>query len=116
MGEILISDDKVYDFIRKKIQALRNEHPETGKRITQQTLADALGIKRATLTNIELGNQRAPVNIIYRVCDYFGVSLEDVMPKVSEVKEEVDTPTVDVDEIKRLLPKGVLAAVEKASS
>jgi len=112
----LISDDKVYESIREKIQALRNKHPETGKKITQKTLAHELGIKRATLTNIELGNQRAPVNIIYRVCDYFGVSLEDVMPKVSEVKEKVDIPQVDVDKVKRLLPEGVLAAVEKASS
>lgn len=112
----MISDDKVYELIREKIHELRNKHPETGKKTTQQILADAIGIKRATLTNIEIGNQRAPVNVIYKVCDYFGVSLEEFMPNVSEVQEEIESQLVDVNEIKRSLPQGVLAAVNKASS
>ena len=114
----MISDDKIYDGVRNNIQRLREKHPKTEKKITQQALAKAIGIKRATLTNIELGNQRAPVHVIYRVCDYFGVPLEDVMPAISDVEEEAKPKKsiVDVGEERHSLPEQLSAAVKKARS
>lgn len=82
-----INDERIYESIRKGIRRLREYHPKNGKKVTQQDLADAIGITRATLTNIELGNQRVQVNVIYRICDYFDVPLKEVMPEIYEVKE-----------------------------
>lgn len=110
----MINEDKVYDCLAKNILKLRERHPKTEKKITQKELAEAIGIKRATLTNIELGNQRTPVHVIYRICDYFGVSLEDVMPKMLEVKKQSKNSVVDIGEEKYDLPEKTSAVLEKA--
>ncbi len=110
----MINDEKVYDGLRKNILRLRERHPITDKKITQQALADFIGIKRATLTNIELGYQRTPVYVIYRICDYFGVSLEDLMPKLPDVKAQTTSSQIDVGQQQHSLPEKASAALERA--
>ncbi len=112
----MINEEKVYKGLAYNISRLRERHPRTEKKITQKALAESIGIKRATLTNIELGNQRAPVHVIYRICDYFGVSLEEVMPKLSDVKMQAKSSSVDIGQQKHDLPEKITAAVEKARS
>jgi len=114
----MISDEKVYTGVRQNILKLREKHPQTERKVTQAELAKKIGIKRATLTNIELGNQRAPIHVIYRVCDFFGVSLEEVMPPISEVKE---SEIMDVNEVKvggesHSVPAQLAGLVKKARS
>jgi len=51
----------------------------------------ACGVERSTLTNIELGNQRPPIFVIYRVCVYFGIALNDVLPDLESIYAEEST-------------------------
>ena len=85
----------IYDHISRRIKKLRQSHPKTERKTTQDQLAKACGIDRSTLTNIELGNQRPPIFVIYRVCDFFGIDLDDVLPNLESVFAE-DSTSVEV--------------------
>lgn len=107
----MLNDEKIYDIIRKNIKRLREKHPKTEERITQLKLADAIGIERSTLTNIELGNQRPPVHVLYRLCNYFGITLDELMPDLSEVRELPQTTRVGVGPDQYELPSKTHAAI-----
>lgn len=79
----MIDEARLYELVQQQIQDLRKNRPD--KKTTQAKLAKAIGIKRSTLTNIELGNQRPPLHVIYRLCKYFDIGLEDLLPSLSRV-------------------------------
>lgn len=89
----MIDEERLYEHVRKRIKDLRNNHPD--KKTTQDSLAKAIGIKRSTLTNIEIGNQRPPLHVLYRLCRYFDVPLDNVLPSLSRVGDENFPNTVD---------------------
>ncbi len=91
----MIDEDTVYSVVRSNIKKLRTDHPIAQKKLTQSELATAIGINRATLTNIEVGNQRPPLHLIYRICEHFSVEIDKLLPPVkllvqSGLHEEVD--------------------------
>lgn len=75
----------IYEHISRRIRELRQSHPRTNRKTTQEQLALACGIDRTTLTNIELGNQRPPIAVVYRVCAFFGIDLDDVVPDLASI-------------------------------
>lgn len=83
----MISEDIVYRNICANIRKLRTEHPVTRKKITQTELSEQIGVTRATLTNIEIGNQRPPIYVIYRICEYFSVELDEILPSLDSLAE-----------------------------
>lgn len=84
----MIDDEKVYSVVCEKIRELRRKHPNTERKITQQELANSIGIERSTLANIELGNQRPPLHIIYALSDYFNIALTDLIPPKEKVLQK----------------------------
>lgn len=109
----MISEEKIYDHIRENIRRLREKHPVTEEKVTQDKLAKAIGIKRATLTNIEIGNQRAPIHVIYRLCDFFSVSLDEFLPQLSDLIDENSNVQIDVGGDKHTLPSKASALVDR---
>lgn len=81
----MITENAINRQISANIRRLRTEHPVTRRKVTQSELSQQIGITRATLTNIEVGNQRPPIHIIYRICDYFSVELSEVLPSVDSL-------------------------------
>tara|TARA_R110000782_G_scaffold174894_8_gene266066 strand:- start:785 stop:1132 length:348 start_codon:yes stop_codon:yes gene_type:complete len=75
----------IYEHISRRIRELRQSHPKSNRKTTQEQLAVACGIDRTTLTNIELGNQRPPIVVIYRACNFFGIGLDDLVPGLASV-------------------------------
>lgn len=55
------------------IPALRKKH-----RMSQQVLADAVGVTRQTITSIEVGRYTASLELAYKIAHYFGLSIEEV--------------------------------------
>lgn len=109
----MINDEKIYETIRRNIKALREKHPRTEEKITQLQLAAAIGIERSTLTNIELGNQRPPVHVLYRLCDFFGIALDELMPGLVEVRDTPQTTRVGVGPDQYELPSKTHAAIDR---
>lgn len=52
--------------------------------LTQELLANRLGISRASLANVETGRQRVLVHQLYRFAEQFGVSVATLLPDEAE--------------------------------
>jgi putative transcriptional regulator len=60
--------------IHNAIRRLRFEHGE----MTQQELADRVGVTRQTVNAIELGKYSPSLEVAFRIADVFGVPLDRV--------------------------------------
>ena len=60
--------------VQNKIRRLRFDHGE----MTQQALADRVGVTRQTVNAIELGKYSPSLEVAFRIARVFGVPLEDV--------------------------------------
>jgi putative transcriptional regulator len=59
--------------IQSRIHVCRAE-----KRITQQELADAVSVTRATIISIEKGNYNPSLELSFRIALYFGKNIQDI--------------------------------------
>lgn len=59
------------DNIGKKLQQLR-----TGRKLTQQQLADKMGVTRATISNYEVGRRAPHLSELKRFAEFYGVGLD----------------------------------------
>lgn len=71
---ISLLDQHVIDFVRK----LR-----TDRNLTQQDIADILGVSRSFISDVESNNRPAKYNFrhLNALSDYFSLSPKDFMPK-----------------------------------
>jgi len=60
--------------IHNTIRRLRFDRQE----MTQQELADRIGVTRQTVNAIELGKYSPSLEVAFRIADVFGVALEQV--------------------------------------
>lgn len=67
--------------MRSKLQELRKK-----RRISQEELAEAVGVTRQTITSIECEKYTASLVLAYKIARYFGLSIEDVFD-FSDVEE-----------------------------
>ena len=54
--------------------------------LTQQQLANQLGISRASLANVETGRQRILVHQLYELADQLSVNVSDLLPGSTEAE------------------------------
>lgn len=67
--------------MKTKIPALRK-----ARKLSQQELADAVGVTRQTITSIEVGRYTASLELAYKIARYFGLTIEEVFD-FSELEE-----------------------------
>ena len=66
--------------IQNHVRKLRFEHGE----ITQQQLADKVGVTRQTIIAIEAGKYAPSLPLAFRIARTFGVSIEDIFQYENE--------------------------------
>lgn len=95
-------DDKIVKSdIAIKIKTLRK-----GRKITQQELADNIGLNRCTIGNYETGRRTPHLSELTLIADYFGVGLnyfgvaskDEVFEVLSRAKEVFESETIPKDE------------------
>ena len=59
--------------MKNRIAQLRKE-----RRITQEELADAVGVTRQTIISLENGRYNASLLLAHRIARYFGLTIEAV--------------------------------------
>lgn len=48
------------------------------RKLSQQELADAVGVTRQTITSLEVGKYTASLVLAYKIARYFGMTIEEV--------------------------------------
>ena len=60
-------------FLKSKIAQLRKQ-----RRISQEELANAVGVTRQTITSLEVEKYTASLILAYKIAKYFGMTIEEV--------------------------------------
>lgn len=83
--------------ISSKLKTLRK-----GRKLTQQELADKLGVTRATISNYEVGRRSPHISELKRFADFYGVGLDyfgvatadEVFDLISRARDVFNSPEV----------------------
>ncbi len=67
--------------LKSKIAQLRKQ-----RRISQEELANAVGVTRQTITSLEVEKYTASLILAYKIAKYFGLTIEEVFD-FSEVED-----------------------------
>ncbi len=88
----MIDDKRLYETLGVRLKQLR-EGQAGGKRgrLTQGELAELVGLERTSITNIESGNQKVPLHVLFRICEQLNVSVTDLLPSMKDVTVSVPT-------------------------
>lgn len=84
-----VNEDLLYRRIGEQIREWR-----TKAKLTQGQLADAVGVLRTSITNIEAGRQKAPLHVLYEICTVLGVEMTDILPTRTDV---VQTNAISIE-------------------
>ncbi|MED4061673.1 helix-turn-helix transcriptional regulator [Priestia megaterium] len=63
-----------YTEFGKRLKALRKT-----RKMTQEELADEMGISKTSVVNYEGGTRKVPLELIIKFAEYFNVSMDDLM-------------------------------------
>jgi putative transcriptional regulator len=69
--------------VTNKIRRLRFDHGE----MTQQELAERIGVTRQTVNAIELGKYSPSLEVAFRIAQVFGVALDQVFSYEPDAKD-----------------------------
>ena len=84
----MIDERRLFDAVGQKIRQLREAQTGGRARLTQAELAEMVGLERTSITNIERGNQKVPLHVLYRICEALRAPISDVMPRIAEVQAD----------------------------
>lgn len=79
----------------EKIRELRQKHD-----VSQENLAEKIGLNRTSISNIEAGRQLAPLDVMYKICHTLGTELHFLLPTYSEVSKLVSKSDNTFEELK----------------
>jgi transcriptional regulator with XRE-family HTH domain len=71
---------KLYAVIGERLAKQRDR-----KGLSQEDLADQIGLSRASITQAESGQQRLPLQALYLIAAVLGVAIADLLPTVDEL-------------------------------
>lgn len=75
------AEKRLYMLIGERISEARTE-----RGYTQQVLADAIGLTRTSIVNIEKGRQRLPLHILFPIAMQLKVNPRKLIPTVQEIQ------------------------------
>jgi transcriptional regulator with XRE-family HTH domain len=67
-------------------QQIRQNREARG--LTQEQLATAIGVLRTSVTNIEAGRQKAPLHLLYQLCEILQLEIKDILPPLIDIAEQ----------------------------
>lgn len=88
--KMILNDDLLYRYVGARLRRRRNELG-----MSQGELANAVGLLRTSVTNIEAGRQKAPLHILYKICAVLDIEVSVLLPPVSDIapKEMISVRT-----------------------
>jgi DNA-binding XRE family transcriptional regulator len=105
----MISEQNLYKIVGERLAAKRNQLG-----ITQDAMAEQVGLLRTSITNIEAGRQKAPLHVLFRLCDILSIELSSILPNNKELTKNY-TVSLDVDGSQEDLPISINGEHENVS-
>lgn len=106
----MIDEDFLYKYIGKRIKHLREN-----ANLTQEALAKAIDVSRASIANYESGNQSIYISDLYKIATHLNMEIMDILPSLKEVEarshpewlleEAKDLGVLEKKEIKEFIEK-----------
>ena len=78
-------------YIGEKIRSFRQS-----KNITQEEVAEFLGVTTQAISRYELGDRKTDNDVLFRLADYFNVSVNDFFPPI-ELKNDTASAVTKTD-------------------
>lgn len=78
----MADSDDLYRELGRKIRQARERF---GEKLSQEALAQRLGLSRASMVNIEAGRQRAPLHLLWQIAELLGTDLTMLIPSREEM-------------------------------
>lgn len=75
-----INEYELYSHIAKALREARKQC-----QFSQDEVAQALGLTRTSIVNIEAGSQKLPLHRLYAFCRALKLEITDVLPPVDEI-------------------------------
>ncbi|WP_018912723.1 helix-turn-helix domain-containing protein [Thiomonas sp. FB-6] len=83
----MLDEKRLYQALGKRIRALREQPVDAARgRMTQAELAKLVEMERTSITNIEKGNQKVPLHVLFRIGEVLGAEPMELLPSLSEVQ------------------------------
>src|SRR6185312_10877483 len=82
----MVDEKRLYAALGLRLKRLRETERGPLGKLTQGALAKEVGLERTSITNIERGNQKVPLHVLYRICEVLQVPVTDLLPSLSEAQ------------------------------
>lgn len=95
----MIDEVLIYVYIGSKIKEFRDKAD-----FTQESLAGAIGVSRASIANYESGKQSIYISDLYKIADALNIEIKELLPPLQEIKTK-SLPERQLREAKNLTDK-----------
>ena len=101
--------DEIYRGVGRKIRQTREN-----QRLSQDSLAQRLGISRTSMVNIEAGRQRAPLHVLWQIAELLETKLILLIPSPEELLAPQNETVLDKEMMKQIeeVANGDLATIK----
>ena len=89
--------DDLYGEVERKLRQAR-----VTQGLSQERLAQQLGISRASVVNIEAGRQRAPLHLLWQFSEALATDLSLLIPRREELSPAAKETTLDPAMVKQI--------------
>ncbi len=76
-----VNEDQLYRAVGNKLRFRREK-----LKLSQDKIAQDVGLLRTSITNIEAGKQKPPLHVLYSICLALKIEIADVLPRTGEVE------------------------------
>lgn len=100
----MISEQDLYRAVGERVREARK-----GVNLTQDQLAQRVGLERSSITNIERGHQRVPLHVLYAIASALSEDPRKLIPEDTDIS--ADSAVVKLGETHVRVPESVGAAL-----
>lgn len=95
-----VNEELLYLHIAARLKARRIELG-----LTQQQLGDQVALKRTSISNIEAGEQKPPLHVIYAICIALQLEPLDILPTIDRATTDPDRVNVMIEGKQMRVPR-----------
>lgn len=105
-----IYSKRVYNIIKKEVKILKLKELRKNKGVSQEEVANALGVSFRAYQNYEYGQREPNIEMLNKIADYFGTSVDYLLGRDTSEKPVIDllAAQFDMSALEQEIIKGYL--------